>query len=46
MVKSYLKQKEKTEFFLRYSGSLAARDNFSLLKCKYGSNCEVFEDLR
>ena len=44
-MKSYLKL-EKTESFLRYSDSLAARENFSLPKGKYGSNCEVFEDLR
>ena len=46
MVKSYLKQKETIKSFLRYSNSLAASENFSLPKRKYGSNCEVFEDLR
>ena len=46
MVKSYLKQKEMIESFLRYSDSLPAGENFSLPKHKYGSNCEVFEDLR
>ena len=44
-MKSYLKQ-ETTESFLRCSDSLAARETFSLPKGKYGSNCELFKDLR